>query len=308
MKSEHVEIKPFKRMPNESLMLNLMLFRQDAKSIFHFDKTPKDVTNYIINILSRLPGNNIFDRLTSGLIAACNNYKNDYIWFPNDDALADEVVEFTKLLIVEREKDEKRAFIFLNYYLFELIFVLSVYKKDTKFLNKISGFLEKLDCRIIYDLACDAKTNALFDGGYHGKSTIEFAYNKLNELGQVLIKSECDRTHASLSSVIMGLLCHLSLRQSFTNGYLNNYLLNNSGPFCPELREKLLADLNQFYKYYITQTDGSLAYKRISSAISYSEHIANNIKNAAINTRLDREIDFYLEQDQPDKQLSLTRK
>jgi len=301
-----------KKISNKSVILNLMMMRKQNNSIF--SAIPKDITNYIIDLLSQLPTHNLFDVLTSGLMAVCEDYKTDYIFFKNpNNELASEVQEFTKLLVMEKEIDEKQAFVFLTIYLFELIDVLNNFIKERLFLNKIYAFLKQNDCHVIYDLACDKVMYKLFNGGGSRDAVISSTKAYSIQFQKMLSNAQHSGTHVSLPDVLKGLLCYLSMRGTFTDGRLNNYLLkshNFSIPFCADERIKILNHLKERYEtiikgcVFFDQDNPGYYYISRDFASFYEER---SLKNTNAHNKIYEALQFHLNQPLPEDQLLLSR-
>lgn len=121
---------------DKSLIIYLIMLRNRGNN--NFSALPKDVTNYMINLFIKPP--NIFDEISSAFISMCNNYKNDYLLFKNsDEKIVCEVEELIKMLMIQRDADEKRALIHLSI-LAKALYEILQHNKNEKCMGKLFRF------------------------------------------------------------------------------------------------------------------------------------------------------------------------
>lgn len=271
---------------NKSVIKTLIMLRNTNGSIFN--TIPQDITKYTIEILKNLPNPpNIFDTLTSGIIAVCNDYKTDFLFTKNKHHdLACEVEELIKLLIIEKDSDEKQAFFLLNVYIIGLIEVLAHYKKSTKFLNKLRDLLDSSNYLIIYELCCD---NASWQRNDKIRLTDRIKF--CNEFMSVHTQG----TPVTLSTLLTTLFYVID-EKCLSNGYLNNYLLNNIPTHFTAFDSKIRADILKMLKE---------KYTLLYNPPKYQYWID---KNPVPLNEINKEIEFLLDQSQSKPSIQFSRK
>lgn len=195
---------------NKSLITTLIKLRNFKGTFFNI---MPDIAHHMIEIIKKLPVQNIFDTIASDLTAICHYYKNDYYLMKNNHHdLACEIEEVMKLFEKEKRVDKKHAFIHLIVFLQGLVDVLKT-KPHGKFLHKIEEINQKYNLRIQAHLS-------------------PFCIEDAHKMGG----------HVSLSDLITTLSAYTAQSKSVVIAYLEDKCFVESN------RKNLLANLNQRYK------------------------------------------------------------